>query len=140
MTERKLFVLFRLEQIFLEAVQRGEQEHILDVIILDEAHAFADDDPDNPINTIAKEARKFGVMLVAASQSPTHFPEDFIASVATKVILGIDEMYWRGAVTKMRVEENALKWVRPQRSCLVQIKTRGQSKNDWRWVVIDRER
>lgn len=140
MTERKLFVLFRLEQIFLEAVQRGEQEHILDVIILDEAHAFADDDPDNPINTIAKEARKFGVMLVAASQSPTHFPEDFIASVATKIILGIDEMYWRGAVTKMRVDESALKWIRQQRSMLVQIKSRGQSKNDWRWVVIDKER
>lgn len=138
MTERKLFVLFRLEQIFLEAVQRGEQQHILDVIILDEAHAFADDDPENPINTIAKEARKFGVMLVAASQSPTHFPEDFIASVATKVILGIDEMYWRGAVTKMRVEESALKWVKQQRSMLVQIKSRGQSKNEWRWVVIDR--
>lgn len=138
MTERKLFVLFRLEQIFLEAVQRGEQENILDVIILDEAHAFADDDPENPINTIAKEARKFGVMLVAASQSPTHFPEDFIASVATKVILGIDEMYWRGATTKMRVDESALKWIRQQRSMLVQIKSKGNTKNDWQWVVLER--
>lgn len=139
LVERKLFVLFRLEELFAAAVQRGEQDEIRDVIILDEAHIYADDDADNIINTIAKEGRKFGLALVLASQSPTHFTEDFISSVATKVILGIDEQYWRGAVTKMRVTEEALKWIKPQKTILVQVKTRGETKNDWKWVVIGDE-
>ena len=65
--ERKLFVLFKLEELFMEALQRGEQPHILDVIVLDEAHIYMDDSDDNIIDTIAKEARKFGVSLIAAS-------------------------------------------------------------------------
>jgi len=137
MEERKLFVLFRLEEIFAAAVQRGEQDEIVEVVILDEAHIYADDDPDNIINTIAKEARKFGLALICASQSPTHFPEDFIASVATKIILGIDEMYWRGSATKLRVAEEALAWIKLQKTMLVQLKTKGETKNDWRWTLID---
>lgn len=137
MEERKLFVLFRLEEIFMNAMQRGEQKDIIEVIVLDEAHIYADDDPENIINTIAKEARKFGLAMICASQSPTHFTEDFISSVATKVILGIDEMYWRGSLTKMRVSEEALAWIKPQKTMLVQLKTRGETRNDWKWVVID---
>lgn len=135
--ERKLFVLFRLQELFNNAVQRGPQNHISDVIILDEAHIYADDDPDNPINTIAKEARKFGVALICASQSPTHFTEDFIASVGTKVILGVDEMYWRSAVAKMRVTEKALQWINLKRSILVQIKCHNDTQNHWQWVLLD---
>lgn len=137
MEERKLFVLFRLEEIFAAAVQRGEQDDIVEVVILDEAHIYADDDPDNIINSIAKEARKFGLALICASQSPTHFPEDFIASVATKIILGIDESYWRGSATKLRVAEESLAWIKMQKSMLVQLKTKGETKNEWRAVLID---
>jgi len=128
MEERKLFVLFRLEEVFAEAMQRGQQRETVEVIVLDEAHIYADDDPDNIINTIAKEGRKFGISLICASQSPTHFTEDFISSVATKIILGIDEMYWRGATTKMRVSEDALAWIRPQKTMLVQLKNRGENE------------
>jgi len=137
MEERKLFVLFRLEEILASAIQRGEQDDIVEVIVLDEGHIYTDDDPDNIINNIAKEARKFGLALICASQSPTHFTEDFISSVATKVILGIDEMFWRGSTSKMRVTEEALAWIKPQKSMLVQVKTRGETKNDWRWTLID---
>lgn len=136
MEERKLIVLFRLEELFLAAVERGEQDHIVDVVILDEAHIYADDDPESPINRIAKEARKFGLMLVAASQSPTHFPEDFVASVATKIVLGIDEMYWRQSATKLRLREDALAWVTPTKTMLVQLKMKGETQNDWFWCTI----
>jgi len=88
MEERKLFVLFSLEEIFARAMQRGQQDEIVEVIVLDEAHIYADDDPDNIINTIAKESRKFGVALICASQSPTHFTDDFVSSVATRSSLG----------------------------------------------------
>ncbi|WP_343177084.1 DUF5710 domain-containing protein [Pseudomonas sp. 4810-S13] len=136
MTERKLFVLFRLEEIFLAAVERGPQDRIRDVIILDEAHVFADESDDNIINTIAKEARKFGLMLVAASQSPTHFPQDFVASVATKVVLGIDEIFWKPSATKLRLREDALAWVTPTKTMLVQLKMKGETQNDWHWCSI----
>src|SRR3546814_15906044 len=36
--ERKLFVLFRLEEIFAAAIQRGEQDQVVEVVVLDEAH------------------------------------------------------------------------------------------------------
>lgn len=134
--ERKLFVLFRLEELFAKAVQRGEQEDIVDIVILDEAHVYVDDDPENIMNTISKEARKFGLALICASQSPTHFPEDFISSVSTKIILGIDEMYWQGAARKMNLTEEAFKWIKLQKTMLVQLKEKGQAKNDWRWTII----
>ncbi|WP_323025759.1 DUF5710 domain-containing protein [Castellaniella sp.] len=136
MEERKLFVLFRLEELFAQAVQRGEQSDIVEVVVLDEAHIYADDDPENIINTIAKEARKFGMALICASQSPTHFPEDFISSVSTKIILGIDESYWRGSVSKMRVTEEALAWIKLRKSVLVQMKRSGETRNEWLWTYL----
>lgn len=136
MEERKLFVLFKLEELFLAAVERGPQECIQDIIILDEAHIYADDDPDNPINTIAKEARKFGISLICASQSPTHFPEDFVASVATKIVLGIDEIYWKPSATKLRLREDALAWITSTKTMLVQLKMKGETQNDWAWCRI----
>lgn len=138
MEERKLFVLFRLVEIFMAGVQRGEQSQILDIIVLDEAHAFIDDDPDNIINTIAKEARKFGIALICASQNPTHFSDDFVSSVGTKVILGIDEMYWKSSSNKLNLGLDALEWIRLQQTMQVQIKRKGQAKNDWNWTVIPR--
>ena len=54
------------------------------------------------------------------------------------MILGIDEMYWRGAAAKMAVKPEALAWIKPQRSLLVQVKTHGETRNDWRWTLLDR--
>ena len=136
--ERKLFVLFRMEEIFLNAVQRGEQDDVVESCILDEAHIYCDDDPENVMNTVAKEARKFGLQMIAASQSPTHFPDDFLTTVATKVILGIDESFWAAAARKMRVPEAALQWIRPTQSLLVQLKEKASAKSEWRWVVTER--
>ena len=134
MEERKLFGLFKMEEIFTAAVQRGEQTDVVEVIVLDEAHIYSDADPDNIMNNIATEARKFGLALICASQSPTHFPEAFIGSVATKIILGIDEQYWRQSAIKMNVSEEAIKWIKLQQSMLVQLKEKGSAKSDWRWT------
>jgi hypothetical protein len=134
--ERKLFVIFTLEELFMKALERGEQPEIVDVLILDEGKSYADDDPDSILNIISNQARKFGQALIVASQSLTHFTEDFMASVSTKVILGIDEMYWRGAVAKMGVPEAGLGWIRLQKSALVQMKTRGDAKPEWRWILL----
>ena len=137
--EGKLFVLFKLEELFWAALQRGDQDDVVDVLVVDEAHRYADDDEENIINTIAKEGRKFGLALVCASQSPTHFSDDFLASVSTKIVLGIDEMFWRGAAAKMRLSEDALKWIVTHKSLLAQIKRKGETRNDWVWTLIEND-
>lgn len=134
--EKRMFVEFRLQEIFAEAVQRGPVSEIKDMICLDEAHQFFRDDEDNILNTIAKEARKFGVALICASQSPTHFSDDFIANVGTKVILGIDQMYWDGTVRKMRIEPKMLDYVVPLRTIAVQINNKADAKSQFKQVAV----
>lgn len=134
--ERKLFVLFNLEQIFAQAIQDGEQDDVCHLIILDEAHIYNDDDPENIMNSIAAEARKFGVAMVCASQSPTHFSDTFISCVATKIVLGIDEMYWKKSEQKMNIPDGLISKITLQRSMLVQFKEKGQARNDWRHTQI----
>lgn len=134
--EKKLFVSFILEAIFHNAVQRGVQSDLVEVIILDEAHLFLTDDADNPINVIAKEARKFGLGMFCASQSPTHFSDDFISNVSTKIILGIDQMYWDGTVRKLKMEQEALEWIVPHKKLIMQMSNKGETRNTFQWVTL----
>lgn len=136
MDEKKLFVSFILEAIFLRSAQRGVQSDVVELIILDEAHLFSSDEPDNPVNIIAKEARKFGLGLFCASQSPTHFSDDFISNVGTKVILGIDQMYWDGTVRKLKIDQSAIEWIVPHQSMIVQMSNKAESKSKPIWVVL----
>lgn len=129
--ERKLFVLFRLRNIFRRALSTGLKDYIDTVIVLDEAHIYIDDDEENIVNIISKEARKFGIMIIAASQNPKHFSETFLSSVATKVILGIDEMHWNDAQRKMRVSLQQLERISLQHTILVQIKNKMDSKAEF---------
>ncbi|MEX3556712.1 MAG: hypothetical protein VB131_09470 [Burkholderia gladioli] len=130
---RKLAGLVRMEEIFLRAIERGEQDDVVEVIVLDEAHIYGDEEG-SILDKIAKEGRKFALMLVCASQSPIDFTDGFITSCGSKVALGIDESYYRQSATKMRVTEEALQWIKLQKSLLVQIKQKGDSKNDWKEV------
>ncbi len=136
-TETRLFVSLMLEAIHVNATQRGLSEDLVEIIVLDEAHMFFDDEPDNPINTIAKEARKFGLGLFCSSQSPTHFSDDFISNVGTKVILGIDQMFWDGSVRKLKVSLDELAWIVAQKSLLVQMNNRGELRNQFLRVATE---
>ncbi len=135
--EKQLFVSFILEAIFLRATQMGLQSDVTELIILDEAHLFSSEEPDNPVNIIAKEARKFGLGLFCASQSPTHFSDDFISNVATKVILGIDQTYWHGTVRKLQIDMSALEWIVPHRKMIVQMNNRAENKNKPTFVLLN---
>lgn len=121
--EQKLLVNFRLESLFQQAVAAGVQPEIRQVIYLDEGKRFFTDEPDNPINVIATEGRKFGLALVCASQSPTHFSEDFLSNVATKILLRLDEMYWDGSIRKLKIDAKTLRYIVPRKTMAVQIKT-----------------
>jgi len=127
--EKKLFVSFLLEAIYAGAVQSGEKSEVVQLVVLDEAHMFFDDKPDNPIDTISKEARKFGLGMICASQNPLHFSEDFISNVSTKIILGIDQLFWDATVRKMKVDMEALEWIVPHKKIIIQLNNKGETRN-----------
>jgi DNA helicase HerA-like ATPase len=137
--EKKLFVYFLLEEIFGERVQKGMRSDVVEMVFLDEANIFFTDESDNIINIISKEARKFGLGLVCASQSPTHFSEDFMSSVATKIILGLDQMFWDKSVSKLKMEPQALAWIVPHEKILVQINNKGDLKNKFFWTILPKK-
>lgn len=138
--EKKMMVLFIMQEIFNRAVQRGEQSDVVEVLVLDELGVYTsnqdDDGGDGIIGVVAREARKFGLALWAANQSPANVPESLTSSVGTKIILGLDEMYWQSATTKLRIETKLLDWIRPHHTMGVQMKERGALKNRWWWVSL----
>jgi DNA helicase HerA-like ATPase len=136
--EKKLFVYFLLEEIFGKRVQDGMHNDVVEMVFLDEANLFFTDEADNIINIISKEARKFGLGLCCASQSPTHFSEDFISNVGTKIILGLDQMFWDGSVRKLKVEQQALEWIVPHQKMVVQINNKAELRNRFIWVLLNK--
>lgn len=137
--EKKMFVLFTLQDLFLQAVQRGESAEVRDVLVLDELGTYTssdDESGDGVIGTIAREARKFGVALWAANQTPAGVPESLMSSCGTKVVLGLDETHWNAAVSRLRMDTKLLEWVQPTRTLAAQLKERGSLKTRWRWVQL----
>jgi len=137
--EKKMMVLFLMQDIFYRAVERGEQPDVREVVVLDELSTYTssmDENGDGIIGTVAREARKFGLALWAANQSPANVPESLTSSVGTKIVLGLDEMYWNAAVSKLRIETRLLEWIQPQHTMAAQLKERGNTKSRWWWVQI----
>lgn len=139
--EKRMFVEFRLQEIFSSSLERGPVQReeaglIRDIMIIDEAHLFFRDDENNILNTIAKEGRKFGLGLVCASQSPTHFSEDFFSNVATKVVLGVDQMYWDNLIRKMKIESKLMQYIRPFHVIGVQMSNKGETRSRFTMVRV----
>ena len=86
------------------------------------------------MNILAKEARKFGIGQVLASQSFTHFSDDIIQSTATKIILGIDEMFRAGSAKKLDVEVKRFGYIIPHKTAMIQLKNKNSSDNRF-WDV-----
>ena len=133
-SEQIMFVLFKLQQLYAAARQKGEQDEVTDVFVLDEINRFVGDETDI-LSTLSREARKFGVAIIAAGQNAS-LPEGFLSSLATKVILGIDELYWTAAVSKMRIDQKMLEFIRPQKTAAVQMKERGSTRTVWQPVNL----
>lgn len=122
--EQQFFVWTRLQQIFSEAKEKGIVEgasDVRDVIVLDEADKFFAEKDTNILDVIAKESRKFGVSLIAASQAPSHFSEDFLGNVGTKILLGLDPMYRDQTVRKMRADPKILDYVVAGKIAAIQV-------------------
>lgn len=135
--ERRLFVQWKLEEMYRHAVARGESKSVRDVVVLDEAKNYKDTEDDSILDTLAAEIRKFGVALIAAGQQPSHFTDNFLANCGTKVLLGIDEGDWNKAEKSMSIKREALQWVQrgARQRCAIQSKViRGSSA--WRWGYL----
>ena len=127
--EKRMFVFFKMRELYSQAMSRGLSDEIVEVIVLDESKMFMDADPDNIISVMANEIRKFGVALICASQAFTHFTDDFLSSVGTKIVLGIDEMYWDKTARQLNMKREWLEWITPRKTALIQMK-RTVSGND----------
>jgi DNA helicase HerA-like ATPase len=143
--EKRMFVEFRLQEIFSSSLERGpvrrEEEGLLrDIMIIDEAHLFFRDDENNILNTIAKEGRKFGLGLVCASQSPTHFSEDFFSNVATKVVLGVDQMYWDHLIRKLKIDGKLMQYIKPFHVIGVQMSNKGETRSRFTMVRVPKSK
>lgn len=134
--EKKLFTITRLETIFSRAVQRGQRDELMDVVVLDEAHLYMDKSEDYIVNKMVREGRKFGLAMIFASQALNDFAEVVVASLGTKVFLGIDPNYWRIAITKFGLTEAALKFIIPHRRVVVQMKGKGELGSGANLVVL----
>ena len=96
------------------------------VIVLDEAKQFADDDPENPLNVIACEMRKFGLGLWLSSQSVSHYPLDFTKNAATIFLHPISPSDYDGTSKSLGIDKKAFNWLRPQESAIVRMTEKGK--------------
>lgn len=74
--------------------------------------------------------------LIAASQSPTHFSEDFLANCGTKILLGLDSLYFDGTVRKMRIDKEVLNAVVPGKVAAIQTSVRGEQAPQFKLVRV----
>lgn len=137
--QQVLYVKLKLQDIFEKCKRLGptatgtELRHI---VFLDEAHKFFSNEPDDIINIVAKEARKFGLGLWCASQQPTAFPESFLTNVGATILLGIHTSYWKKAATMFRISEESLRTVKPKEIMAVKMLLDGAVDPPFTNVVV----
>jgi hypothetical protein len=141
--QQVLFVKLRLREIFERRKREGATTNgreLRHVIFLDEAHKYFSNAPDDIINVIAKEARKFGIGLWCASQQPTEFPESFLTNVGATVLLGIHASYWKRSASMLRITEETLKFIKPREVLAIKLQQEGQADPAFRNVIVSGRR
>lgn len=134
--EQKMFLEILLEELWLTEKASGQKPRPETFIIIDEASIFLSDDPDHIINILIREARKFGIGILFASQSIKHFSEDVLANVGLKLILGVDQMFVSQMARQLRVAPELIDSIKPRMSALVQCKVVGDQRNDFTEIYL----
>ncbi|QBD82559.1 ATP-binding protein [Ktedonosporobacter rubrisoli] len=78
---------FILRKVYKDMFRWGPTEQLRLAIVLDEAHRLA---RDVTLPKIMKEGRKFGVVVIVASQELTDFHQGIIGNIGTKVIFRVN--------------------------------------------------
>lgn len=134
--EQRMFVDVVVEELFFEAKRRGQSSTPHTFVVIDEAQKFMTDDEGHILNVAMREARKFGLAFILASQSLAHFPEDTIANAATKIILGVDESFHDITARRLKIDGKRLRYIVPQRTALVQVKAKASTDNSFSEVNL----
>ncbi len=80
-----------LRMIYNELRRRGPADSVRIVLVVDEAHLLAPRNASTILPKMAAETRKYGVVIVAATQRLTGLHRDVIANTAYRLYLRIDE-------------------------------------------------
>ncbi len=134
--EQGYLVELSLEQIFINATREGFKNEIDTFVVVDESQRFIDHNAsDHIIAVISREARKFGIGLVLATQNCSNFNEDIIINSGAKMVLGIDEAYLQPLSNKLGIDPNKIRFTHPRKSALVQFKSK-KASSDGRFVEV----
>lgn len=134
---QRMFVDMVCARIFERAMQRGVQNDLVEIIVLDEGKRYVTEaNDDDVLNKISNEARKFGLGLWIASQTPAHFSDDFIKATGTIIVLGLASADTTLAARKLGVDERLLHSIIPQKSALIQVKNKGVLSADFQMVQL----
>lgn len=134
---QRMFVDLVCARIFERAMQRGLQKDLVEIIVLDEGKRYVTEtDDDDVLNKISNEARKFGLGLWIASQSPGHFTDDFLKATGTILVLGLAKADTRMAATKLGIDERLLDGIIPQQLALIQVKNKGVLSADFQMIRL----
>lgn len=120
-----MFVDMVCARIFERAVQRGVQDDVMEVLLVDETKRYVTGEADNILDMISTESRKFGLALWTCFQSPAQASDDMIKSTGTIVVVGLASADTGVAARKLGIEQELLLKVTPQQTALVQIKNKG---------------
>ncbi len=137
--QKIMFVKLRLREIFDGLKKLGPTEsgtELRHVVFIDEAHKFFNDRPDDIINVVAKEARKFGLGLWCASQQPTEFPDSFLTNCGAFFLLGIAAKYWSSCIKELRIKESELISIKPKQVIAVKMIRDGQTDPAFDLVAV----
>jgi len=133
---QRILVDMVCSRIFERAMQRGVQKDLVEVIVADEGARYATDEPGNILDMIANEARKFGLGLWVASQTPVHFSDDFIKATGTVIVLGLASADTNMAARKLGIDVDSLTRITPQKTALIQTKNKGELRTDFQMVTL----
>lgn len=136
---RLMYVHERLNAILHRATAAGFADHVRHLVLLDEGHLYYSEDKDHPINRIAKEGRKFGLGLIIASQSPSHFSEDFLTNCGTIILTGIHTNYWTEASRKLRIDKTVLEAVRATETIALKLQKKGDPNPKFVNINVQRD-
>lgn len=137
--QQVMFVKLRLREIFEKLKHMGPTAsgtEVRHIAFLDEAHKYFTNDPDDIVNVISKEGRKFGLALWCASQEPTAFPESFLTNTGAKILLGIDSSFWKRTTAMMRITEEQLKFIKAKAVISVKMQKDGLSDPPFSNVIV----
>lgn len=135
--ERKALVYYLMSKIFEKRISLGHQSDVVEIIVVDEAHRYFSPDSENIFNVIAKEARKYGLGLWCASQSASHFSDDFVSTVATKCLLRTDNVKWPQIEKSWGISQSVLSAIISKKTCAIYMDASDSSDHTFKIASVE---